>query len=227
MANNNQRILKYLGKNSDRGPTITDMMIQLKIGIPDLVTSLESMLSQGSVEKRVNESGIESWYPATSAVSKQPISTPPQNPSPALTPESEPMPPTVDLGLAAPSYVPPMPMYPNMNPNPSGVGTMTFVVGLFLTGVVSAWIGGHYLAGKTLKAGISDLAKQKSLDEAVVTWTDLGSELLSQTKALEAKVQSLSATLDSIKGLQLKDTVIAKEKAVPPKAAVKSKRRGR
>jgi hypothetical protein len=72
MAKHDQRILKFLNQNSDRAPTITEMMTRLNISISDISDSLGSLQSQGLISKKTNGQGIECWFP-TASQAAQPI----------------------------------------------------------------------------------------------------------------------------------------------------------
>ena len=63
MAKHDQRILKFLNQNVDRPPTITEMMTRLNISISDISDSLASLQAQGLIAKKVNNQGIEVWFP--------------------------------------------------------------------------------------------------------------------------------------------------------------------
>jgi len=77
MAKYDQKILKFLNQNQASTPTIIDMMTKLGINIADLSDALAGLSAQGLIDKRMNEHGIECWFPA---------SMPPEPlPSPALT----------------------------------------------------------------------------------------------------------------------------------------------
>lgn len=66
MAKHDQRILKFLNQNADRAPTITEMMTRLNISITDISESLSSLQAQGLISKKVNQQGIECWFPGSS-----------------------------------------------------------------------------------------------------------------------------------------------------------------
>lgn len=83
MAKHDQTLLKFLNQNSDRAPTLIDMMTKLKIGISDLTDSLADLLAKGVIAKHTNEQGMETW----SVASK---STPP--PATATETIAKPMP---------------------------------------------------------------------------------------------------------------------------------------
>lgn len=72
MAKHDQRILKFLNQNSDRAPTITEMMTRLNISISDISDSLGSLQGQGLISKKTNGQGIECWFP-TASHAAQPI----------------------------------------------------------------------------------------------------------------------------------------------------------
>lgn len=72
MAKHDQRILKFLNQNSDRAPTITEMMTRLNISISDISDSLGSLQAQGLISKKTNGQGIECWFP-TASHAAQPI----------------------------------------------------------------------------------------------------------------------------------------------------------
>lgn len=63
MAKHDQRILKFLNQNSDRAPTITEMMTRLNISISDISDSLSSLQGQGLITKKTTNQGIECWFP--------------------------------------------------------------------------------------------------------------------------------------------------------------------
>jgi hypothetical protein len=65
MAKHDQRILKFLNQNADRAPTITEMMTRLNISITDISESLSSLQAQGLISKKVNQQGIECWFPGS------------------------------------------------------------------------------------------------------------------------------------------------------------------
>jgi hypothetical protein len=73
MAKHDQRILKFLNQNSDRAPTITEMMTRLNISISDISDSLGSLQAGGLISKKTNNQGIECWFPTGPQASPQQV----------------------------------------------------------------------------------------------------------------------------------------------------------
>ncbi len=67
MTKHDSRILKFLsqGIDSDRGPTITDIMTKLNISISDISASLGQLVTEGLVYKKTNSLGLEMWFAMT------------------------------------------------------------------------------------------------------------------------------------------------------------------
>lgn len=250
MAKNDQKILKFLNKNSDLAPTITDMMIKLNISITDISDALAGLLQQGLVAKRNNEHGIECWYVASKSPAPMgiprtvdPIPSPMVTPSPTPSPTSIPTPsvipvqnpnpmptarPQVSTSFEAkPNLAPnvaPMPLYPA----PKGIGYFSLVVGLVIAIAFSTWLGMR-LTHNELSHATKAFADQKSLTDATNTLRDFQEKTKAHVTALEEDVKKLTGRLDSLQGIadSLKTTVAspAPEKSSPKPLAKKSSRK--
>jgi hypothetical protein len=90
MAKHDQTVLKFLNQNSDRAPTLIDMMTKMKISVSDITDSLTDLLAQGIIGKRTNDQGMESWFVMTKSAMPNP---PMANPAPVSeAPEAAPKP---------------------------------------------------------------------------------------------------------------------------------------
>lgn len=94
MAKHDQTVLKFLNQNSDRAPTLIDMMTKMKISVSDITDSLTDLLAQGIIGKRTNDQGMESWFVMTKSAMPNPtMPTPaPVSEAPAPKVAAEPAP---------------------------------------------------------------------------------------------------------------------------------------
>lgn len=117
MAKHDQRILKFLNQNSDRAPTITEMMTRLNFSISDISDSLDSLQGQGLISKRTNNQGIECWFPTGPHASPQQV--PPMQAQPLPSTRTmqvpEPHPP---IPKPSPVQVSHIPMAESVSPQP-------------------------------------------------------------------------------------------------------------
>ena len=78
MNNHELRILKFLSDNPELGPSIMDLMNRLNISIEEIGPSLDSMLKRQMVAIKIDNQGVEHWFPtATSGAFTSLESAPP------------------------------------------------------------------------------------------------------------------------------------------------------
>lgn len=149
--------------------------------------------------------------------------------SPALAAmESSAPSPAYDAPLGNP---PPPPTYSLAQPARSGIGFMTFLLGLLVTGAASVFVGKN-LVKKDIDKASKNFVDFKSMDAAVNSWTDFENTTKTHVKALEAEVAGLKTQMtamqtanDSLQALAQKAAVEGKKTATG--AAKKSTRRRR
>jgi hypothetical protein len=237
MAKHDQRILKFLAQNSDRAPTITDMMTRLNISISEISASLSSLLAQGMIAKRTNNQGIECWFPAGNGVAA------------AAAPESRPAPDPRFMGgivekpsipepppMVAPSYSAPahhaavaemaqssapsaaqMPMQAQP-PAKAGIGVFALLVGMAIAVTISA-----FLCNRLVERSVTHLSQgfvdMKVLNDAIGGMNTAQRSSNSQVRALDEQVKKLSEELAAFRAADSLKTAGApkvEEKKAPP-----------
>lgn len=129
-------------------------------------------------------------YAASAAASPTSSSTfSPAAPSPAAR--------TASALESLPGVTPPIGGYA-MAPVKSGVGFLTFVVGMIVAAAAAVFLSGR-LVKKDVEAATRGFAEKAAFDEAVQAFTSFESKTKTHVKALEAQVKTLTDDLATMK----------------------------
>lgn len=243
MAKHDQRILKFLAQNSDRAPTITDMMTRLNISISEISASLSSLLAQGLITKRTNNQGIECWFPAGNGAAPAAPSVPESRPAPdprfiggfaEKPPIPEPGPIAASPNYAAPSHhhtaaveapmvhssSPSAPPQMMVAPAKGGIGYFGLMVAVAIGVAIST-----FLCNRLVERSVTHLSQgfvdQKVLNDAINSMNGAQRGQQSQVRALEDQVKKLTDELTGMKAADSLKTAKPEEKKIapPPPAA--------
>jgi hypothetical protein len=246
MAKHDQRILKFLAQNSDRAPTITDMMTRLNISISEISASLSSLLAQGLIAKKTNNQGIECWFPAgngaaSAAMDNRPASVDPRFIGGGLPERHERQMVSEPVSVASQSYSAgaqhlsavaelPMPSSPSVPPPMAmpapakgGIGVFALLVGIAVAVTISA-----FMANRLVERSVTHLSQgfvdMKVLNDAITTMNVSQSHMQSQVRSLEDQVKKLGEDLSALKSADSLKTAgkVEEKKAPPPPAPVEA-----
>jgi DNA-binding transcriptional regulator GbsR (MarR family) len=248
MAKHDQRILKFLAQNSDRAPTITDMMTRLNISISEISASLSSLLAQGLIAKKTNNQGIECWFTAGGGAPASPESR--QVSEPRISPSADPRfiggmeksaPP--EPVSAAPSHFSapsqhvtavaemPRPSAPSPMPSPmtqqpmtmsapakGGIGLFALLVAMAVSVVISTFLN-RALVEKSVTRLSRGFVDSKSLNEALTTMSVNSKQSSALVRSLEDQVKKLNDQLTAMKAADsLKAAAVPKAEEKKPAA---------
>lgn len=124
--------------------------------------------------------------------------------------------PAMDSPLGNP---PPPPTYSLAQPARSGIGFMTFLMGLLVTGAASVFVGKQLLK-KDLDKASKNYVDRSAMDAAVNSWTDFENTTKTHVKALEAEVASLTAQMAAMKSANDSLQALAVKTPESPKKTV-------
>lgn len=114
---------------------------------------------------------------------------------------------------------PPPPTYSLAQPARSGIGFMTFLLGLVVAGGGSVLVSGRLMKMELQKAS-RNFVESKAMDAAVNSWTDFENTTKSHVKALEAEVASLTAQMAAMKSANDSLQALAVKNPEAPKKTV-------
>jgi hypothetical protein len=194
MGKHDKRILKYLSKNADQTPTITELTMKLGLSIADVASTLDGLLAQGLVSKRLNAQGIENWFSGPGSGFSSNTSQPAAYSH------------TAQAEIQAPAMeAMPTSTFPQYQAAPSGgVSWYGLIMGLLIAAGGGA-AGGHFLAKDAVKNATKGLVDQETYEKSMHARTDFEEKAKTRVVALEAQVKTLSAAVDSLKAAESKD----------------------
>jgi hypothetical protein len=112
-------------------------------------------------------------------------------------------------------------------PARSGVGMVTFLLGLAVASGASIWVSGMLLR-KDVDRISTGLVKQASMDEAINSWTDFENKTKGHVQALQKQVADLETRLAEVKGSNDSlQALVAEQAEEMKKSKVASKRSSR